>query len=288
MAFHLIGCILRPQRPLGTQSLLLRLLAVSILTGCGRPAADPPLQIRITPAAATLAPGASLTLRARCTEATGSERPCPQMTWRLEGGSLLTVDGSDTVRQFTAGDHPGVFVVRASSGTLGTLAAITVIDGSETANVTIRPTERHQTLRGWEAAVSAGWRVSPGAFAELATRAASEMGLTRMRMEITGNQVETRTDLRGTCGNTRRIVGVNDNADPSLLDPAGFNWLCLGIESAFEPKQVVEESLYELIGIDRVTRNRHLAHGRRFRWQMPNLPDPRPRRRKLEEVCVLQ
>jgi len=227
MAFHQIGCILRPQRPLGTQSLLLRLLAVSILTGCGRPAADPPLQIRITPAAATLALGASLTLRARCTEATGSARPCPQMTWRLEGGSLLTVDGSDTVRQFTAGDHPGVFVVRASSGTLGTLAAITVIDGSETANLTIRPTERHQTLRGWEAAVSAGWRVSPGAFAELATRAASEMGLTRMRMEITGNQVETRTDLRGTCGNTRRIVGVNDNADPSMLDPAGFNWLCL-------------------------------------------------------------
>ncbi len=226
MAFYQIGCILRLQHPFA-QPPLLGLLAVGILAGCGRPAADPPVQIRITPAAATLAPGASLTLVARCHEATGSLRPCPPLTWSLENGSLLTVDGSDTVRQFTAGDPPGVLVVRASSGVLGTLAAITVVDGRETANLTIRSSERHQTLRGWEAAVSAGWRVSPRAFEELATRAASELGLTRMRMEVTGNQVETRTDLRGTCGNSRRIAGVNDNADPNMLDPAGFNWHCL-------------------------------------------------------------
>ncbi len=227
MAFHQTDRILRRLHHLGAVVPLLGVLAASSITGCGGSPARAPLQIRISPAAATLGPGESTTLVASCVDVTGISLPCPPVAWSLTEGSLTAVDGSDTVRRFTAGAHPGVYVARASSGTAGTLAAMTVTNGSETANLTIQPAQRFQTLRGWEAAVSAGWRVSPAAFEVLAHRAANEIGLTRMRMEVTGNQVETRTDLRGTCGNTRRILGVNDNADPALLDPAGFNWLCL-------------------------------------------------------------
>jgi hypothetical protein len=114
-----------------------------------------------------------------------------------------------------------------ASGTVGTVAAVTVIDGSETPNLSLEPGERFQTLRGWDAALSSGWSLSPAATADLVTRTVNDLGITRLRLEITGNQVETRTDLRGTCGNTRRIVGANDNADPAVLDPGGFNWYCL-------------------------------------------------------------
>ena len=224
MAFHQID---RSMRRAGSWSIPALLVAALVSTGCDRPAADVPLQLRILPAAATLSAGDTISLVAQCADASGTPRGCPALRWSLTTDALAIVDGSDSVRRFTAGDRPGAYVVRASSGAIGALAAITVIDGHEAANLTIEPAQRFQTLRGWEAAVSSGWSVSPGAYQDLAQRAANEVGLTRMRMEITGNQVETRTDLRGTCGNTRRIVGVNDNADPAVLDSAGFNWFCL-------------------------------------------------------------
>ena len=104
------------------------------------------------------------------------------------------------------------------------------------ATVTLDPAHRFQTIAGWEA--TADLPDHPGApewdgyIDALLDRAVSDVGITRIRLEVRSG-AETRSDdpdrfMTGKIGydqwKTLRYKAENDNDDPFDLDPSGFNF----------------------------------------------------------------
>ena len=110
-----------------------------------------------------------------------------------------------------------------------TAASISVID--------VDPTVQYQTISGWEGHVQAGQlECDPAAFASyrdpLLDRVVSELGLNRVRLEFRSgmeNPVDFFAQFRAgriSYGAWRDswFIPVNDNADPNVANPAGFQW----------------------------------------------------------------
>ncbi len=183
-------------------------------------------RIRISPAAVTLAPGATATITARCTTTADTPVACPAMSWTVAGGTRTSNStGNDTVGVFTAGSTTGSFTLRATAAQVNGTASITIASGNTTPNLTVVPGQTFQTWRGWEVTPSAGWTVSQTAYDSLATVAANDLGITRVRLEVSGNIIESQ-NRPGICGNSQAYVGLNDNNNPNVVNPAGFDWLC--------------------------------------------------------------
>ena len=183
-------------------------------------------RIRITPAAITLAPGAAVTILARCTTVADTPVACPAMSWTAAGGSRTSSStGNDTVGVYTAGPATGGFTLQATAGQVTGAASATISTGGATANLTVNAGQTFQTWRGWEATPSAGWTVSRSAYDSLSGLAANDLGITRLRLEVSGNVIESQ-NRPGTCGASQAYVGLNDNSNPNVVNPGGFDWLC--------------------------------------------------------------
>ena len=183
-------------------------------------------RIRISPAAVTLPPGAAVTIVARCTTATDTPVACPAMSWAANGGTRTSSStGNDTIGVFTAGPSTGGFTIRATAGQVTSTSSATISTGGATANLTVNSGQTFQTWRGWEATPSAGWKVSQSAYDSLSGLAANDLGITRLRLEVSGNVIESQ-NRPGTCGASQAYVGLNDNSNPAVVNPAGFDWLC--------------------------------------------------------------
>lgn len=113
------------------------------------------------------------------------------------------------------------------------LAAGPAPAAAEDATIRLDPATRHQTMRGWAAAVDLFWnpRLDPHVGA-IFDRAVAEAGITRLQVGIfsgTENRDRSFDDFRaGRIGmadwRARRYAVVNDNDDPFLIDPAGFDF----------------------------------------------------------------
>jgi hypothetical protein len=114
--------------------------------------------------------------------------------------------------------------------------AVQVETSAQVADVRVVPAERHQTMLGWEAVAAAGAiecaRELPQYWQEMIHRLVVDVGVNRLRIPLpTG--VEGANDgfddfrakrIDHATWRARRYGGVNDNDDPTVLDPSGFTW----------------------------------------------------------------
>lgn len=165
----------------------------------------------------------------------------PYAVWPLSGvdatgtASIRSAAYDDTVRRIymttSGGESPAVHIFEVAS------KAPSAEQPPPT--ITVDPAITHQTMRGWEMVVAgdvmtyagyAGWR-------EAALDRAVEAGIDRVRLEVRAG-VENPTDQYGawraagypfsgsvyTTWRAKRYETVNDNADPNVINPAGFHW----------------------------------------------------------------
>jgi hypothetical protein len=193
------------------------LLGTGVLIGCGdSPGHQEPdslTTILVEPVAALLQPNWSQVFVARCLS-NGTPFPCPDLTWTVTGGTWAGAPVvPDTAGTFTAGSSLGAFSVAASSAGVSGMAPVTVV-ASVPANVTVNPLVLHQVIDGWEATAADGFSATQSTMNALIAAAANDLGITRLRLEATGNKIESRDGITGT----------NDNSDPATLNAAGFYW----------------------------------------------------------------
>lgn len=100
--------------------------------------------------------------------------------------------------------------------------------------VTIDPASRFQTMAGWECVVfsSQDDPAFPNFSGELFDRVINEAGIDRLRLEVRSG-AENSTDyfaqyqagqIEYAIWRANRYATVNDNADPNVIDPAGFHF----------------------------------------------------------------
>lgn len=99
--------------------------------------------------------------------------------------------------------------------------------------VTVDPDTRHQVIAGWEASAGVEWERGLEPFREeLFRRAIDEVGINRLRVSVfAGAENTDRSWDRWKSGEltyeeyrTYRYVTRNDNDDPFVIDPAGFDF----------------------------------------------------------------
>lgn len=88
--------------------------------------------------------------------------------------------------------------------------------------ITLNPAVKFQTINGWEASLpsslTSSSTMTEAQWSSLLDLAVNEMGVNRLRLDVAA----------GTEGpNGTGYAIVNDNADPNVIDPAGFNWTTL-------------------------------------------------------------
>ena len=100
--------------------------------------------------------------------------------------------------------------------------------------ITVDAATRFQTIHGWEAVQYAGQ--DHGAFPnfkdELFDRIVNEAGINRIRLAVRSgaeNNIDYYTQTQGgandpTLWRANRYATVNDNADPNVINPAGFHF----------------------------------------------------------------
>ncbi|MEO8198942.1 MAG: hypothetical protein ABI679_00340 [Gemmatimonadota bacterium] len=92
---------------------------------------------------------------------------------------------------------------------------------SEDATIRVDVAVSYQTISGWEASESFAWRSPKAAMDSLMSVTVNDLSINRLRLSFPGNMVESRDTV--TMPNELR-EGTNDNADPHVLNPAGFRW----------------------------------------------------------------
>lgn len=114
--------------------------------------------------------------------------------------------------------------------------ALTTGAGVGDANITVDPGQRYQVIDGWEATADIPedpskprWAAYEG---EMLDRLVDEVGINRIRLEIASG-AETRTGILTSFVSGRtayddwkdtRYLMENDNNDPFVIDPAGFDF----------------------------------------------------------------
>lgn len=142
-------------------------------------------------------------------------------------------------------------------------ALLLVIDcgvaSPQQAAIKLDPNRKYQKMTGWEATAQAGENNSP-AFAkyrdQLFDRAVNDLGINRLRLEIksgTENPVDYFTQWQSGRitekeFNGKRYEVINDNDDPRLIDPKGFQFS--EIDSKMEKIVLPMKKLLERRGED--------------------------------------
>lgn len=107
------------------------------------------------------------------------------------------------------------------AGLLGVAGAVCRGGRTEAATIQVDTGVSYQTISGWEASESWGWRLPDSTMDSLLSMAVNDLGINRLRLQFPGNMVEGRDTV--TMPEELRL-GTNDNDDPHVLNPAGFRW----------------------------------------------------------------
>jgi hypothetical protein len=154
------------------------------------------------------------------------------------------------------------FISRSLTGAVAAAIAVACHSSSSAdGTVAIDPSTQYQLISGWEATATIGEPDSqtiPLYAAELFDDAVNDLGLNRVRLEIKAGAENTEDywtqhffggGINGYTWRQVRYSTVNDNADPMVMDPAGFTFSELDwvIETVILPiKQRVEARGEEL------------------------------------------
>lgn len=207
--------------------------------GCGGspggPTGDPVLDhVSVSPAAVNVEIGNSVNLLATAHDQTGAPMQAGTITWSSSATTVASVSTSGSVTGVALGEAQ----ITASTGGKSASAAVTVISRpTSSGTITVNGTQQFQRMTGWEALAEIGHvECDPRAYqtfkAEVLDRAANELGINRIRLGLR-NGYENPTDkfLDFRAGaltfNQWKVFWfqvVNDNADPFVMNPAGFTW----------------------------------------------------------------
>lgn len=158
----------------------------------------------------------------------------PRPTWRASKPGSVTVDDRGRIAAVAPGDTH----VEAIDGMARATTLVRVVSQADTgAVVDVASTVRHQVVNGWEAVAGIGEAdCHPDAVAryrdEVLRRAVEELGITRLRIALRSG-TESRHDpwpdyragrMRYAEWRATWMVATNDNADPFVADPDGFQW----------------------------------------------------------------
>ena len=135
--------------------------------------------------------------------------------------SKLTIGVAIALAALTAG--AAFFVLRARSHSQ-------LVADSRQAQITLNPDVTYQTITGWEAMLGIGNRPisdwTPKILAAMPfvlDKAVNDLGLNRVRLEVPCN-AENPIDIWNTGGLPFDGQVVNDNADPNVINAAGFHF----------------------------------------------------------------
>lgn len=211
-------------------------------TGCGSdapkltPVASVSVASRIdvSPMAATIDIGGAVQLSATAFDSTGTPLGRKTIAWTSSANAIATVNEVGAVTAVSAGSAT---ITASTDGRSGS-AAITVRPPvAATGTITVNPAQQFQTMTGWEALMEIGQaECDPRAYATYKSgvidRAANEVGINRIRIGLR-NGYENPTDQWPNFKAGRLTFNqwkvswfqvVNDNNDPFVINPAGFNW----------------------------------------------------------------
>ncbi len=252
-----IGSLLDHRSLLHATALSL-VVACSSTTDANSPPPPPPgvATVEVSPPTATLTTSTTMQLAATARDATGTEITGVQIAWSSENTEVATVSGTGLVTAVAAGQTS---ISALTAGVTGTGAVTVVAPGNAT--IVLQPGTMYQTMLGWEVAADLAQRDSDTYVYfkdEVFDRLVNELGINRLRAELHAgmeNPVDYYAQWRaGTISETtwkanRRII-INDNADPNVINPAGYSWAWLDEDAVnmWNPmKALVEangESLY--------------------------------------------
>lgn len=190
-------------------------------------------QIDLTVETAALSPGATLRLNPVVYDSANAALPDRRVTYASSNPAVLSVDDQGRVTALA----PGRAVVRLEAAPVRDSVSIAVLPSSDTARIVLFPERTFQTMEGWEAHHQAGEiDCNPRNFAryqsELYDRAVGDLGINRIRLEVRSGMEAPH--LREPGGNEAQSTAVpfatpwfspvNDNADPFVVDTAGFQF----------------------------------------------------------------
>ncbi len=130
-------------------------------------------------------------------------------------GSTFTIYAADGGTDRFLPDAVMTITVVTAAGTV--TGSMIIANTPQSATLTLNPTPRLQTFQGWEGAILATVEdydgMTPAQWAGIFELAVAE-GYTRMRLEIRS----------GIEGSGKGYDVDNDNRNPNVINPAGFNW----------------------------------------------------------------
>jgi hypothetical protein len=185
--------------------------------------------IALTPATVTISPSGTQLFVASCRDVQGIPVACPDLNWSVNGGTRQsTSTAADTVGLFTAGSSTGIFSVSVRTGSHQQSATVTIVSGNNnTPNVTVDPAQTFQTWEAWEVASTNSadppYSYSTAVADSVTHLAVNELGINRIRLQATWNNIETDGSPSGNPDSP--FLWKNDNADPNSTNPAGFRWV---------------------------------------------------------------
>ena len=193
----------------------------------------PIARVEILPNPATVFVSATIPLTARAYDAQGRPIDGTAFTYSSSNTAVATVNASGVVSGVSAGSAS----ITAQTGSVSATAVVTVHNDASRNVINVIPSVQHQTITGWEGHVEAGQLdCNPTAFAiyrdPLLDRVVNELGLNRVRLEFRSgmeNPVDYFAQFKAgqiTAAQYRVtwFSPVNDNADPNVANPAGFQW----------------------------------------------------------------
>jgi hypothetical protein len=193
----------------------------------------PIARVEILPNPASVFVSATIPLTATAYDAQGRPLDGTAFTYTSGNTSIATVNSSGVVTGVAAGTTS----ITARTGTFTASASVTVHTNTSLNVIDVIPSVQHQTITGWEGHVEAGQVDCPAtSFAiyrdPLLDRVVNELGLNRVRLEFKSgmeNTVDYFAQYRAGQINydtwrASQYTPVNDNADPNLANPAGFQW----------------------------------------------------------------
>jgi hypothetical protein len=189
--------------------------------------------VEVTGSRTALPVGAIDTLEVTVTGGGGLPLLGRSVTWTSSAPTVVTVDALGVVTAVT----PGHATVTATVEGRRAAAHISVTGNPPTATITVNPNRQFQRMTGWEALAGTGYgecdRDAYRAYMpELIARTAEELKINRLRIPLRGGYEERYDSFlsfqRGdmTFDGWKRIMFLprNDNDDPFVIDPAGFQW----------------------------------------------------------------
>lgn len=216
------------------------LLAIVASAGCsdsGSKIVDPNARVAfvsVAPATFSVNVGGTKQLTAGAYDSAGRELAGRAIAWSSNATAIATVSAAGLV----SGVAPGSASIVATVDGKADTALVTVTSGStSTGTVTINATQEFQTMTGWEALAEIGQaECDPRAYqtykSGLLDRAANEVGINRIRLGLR-NGYENPVDWYAAFKSGQLTFNqwkaywfqvVNDNADPLVINAAGFNW----------------------------------------------------------------